>query len=110
MLQPNSSDLTSADTRTRAVHPDGADGPCRVTWGICPDHGATLSSSEGRSECRRPDCVLTWDYDRLAAPCTEPATHQVRDTLGGTLAVCPAHAAAIEKQLEGAVITPLRGA
>lgn len=107
MLQPNSNDPTSADQHAQAARSDGAGGLCSVTWGVCPDHGATLTSEDGRSECRVADCGRTWDYDRFAAPCAESASHQVRDTAGGTLSVCSAHATAIGRVLEGAVITPL---
>jgi hypothetical protein len=80
---------------------------CGVTWGVCPDHGATLDATPDRTTCRHPECRLTWDYDRFAAPCPEPASHQVRDSAGGAMPLCGGHVTAVAKQLVGAVITPL---
>ena len=80
---------------------------CAVTWGVCPDHGATLDAAPDRTTCRYPGCPRTWDYDRFAAPCPEPASHRVRDSQGGVMPLCGGHVIAVEKQLVGAVITPL---
>ncbi len=80
---------------------------CGVTWGVCPDHGATLRTDARGTGCGFPGCPRTWDYDRFAAPCEDPATHQVRDAAGGVMPLCGGHAIAVGKALEGAVITPL---
>ncbi|MFC1418960.1 hypothetical protein [Streptacidiphilus cavernicola] len=80
---------------------------CQVTWGVCPEHGATLRAVADGSVCAAPGCPRTWDYDRFAAPCPDLATHQVADSAGGMLLLCGGHALAVGGRLEGAVITPL---
>jgi hypothetical protein len=82
-------------------------GLCGVTWGVCPEHGATLDAALERTTCRFPGCALTWDYDRFSAPCPEPAGHRVSDSRGGVLPLCGGHVIAVRSQLPGAVITPL---
>ena len=80
---------------------------CAVTWGVCPEHGATLVVAAGRTSCGHPGCPRGWDYDRFAAPCPEPASHRLRDSAGGVLLLCPGHLIAVRTQLPGADITPL---
>lgn len=82
-----------------------APGTCGIPWGVCPEHGNTLRSSGGRTECMNLRCGRTWTYDRLGLPCTEPVTHHVVDAEGGTLDVCNGHALDCEKRLDGATVT-----
>ncbi len=73
--------LETADDLARlAAVPAGA---CGIGWGVCPDHGNTLTTSGGRTWCRTPGCGRTWGYDRVSTPCAEPVTHTVLDA-GGT--------------------------
>lgn len=58
---------------------------CGVLWGICPDHGPTLTGSAGRSWCQFPECDRRWSYDRLNQPCAELATHRITDRVGGSI-------------------------
>ncbi len=80
---------------------------CGIPWGVCPDHGNTLTSSGGRSWCREPGCGRTWNYDRGGTPCSEPVTHRVTDATGSSMLTCRGHALGAEKQLEGGTVTPL---
>lgn len=80
---------------------------CEVPWGICPDHGPTVTSSAGRSWCHFPGCNRRWAYDRLDQPCAELATHKIIDHEGGSITACAVHAAEATQQIDGAVIEPL---
>ncbi|MBI3686071.1 MAG: hypothetical protein HY241_01815 [Actinobacteria bacterium] len=72
-----------ADVERRDIPP----GACSLGWGVCPEHGATLVTSRGRSRCRV--CDASWDYDRENQHCREPATFLLH-----TAPVCRAHAEA----------------
>ncbi|WP_043619087.1 hypothetical protein [Nonomuraea candida] len=63
--------------------------PCGLPWGVCPEHGNTLSSQAGVSTCRV--CGRTWDHDRLRRPCHEPATWKVIDRAGTVTRMCDGH-------------------
>lgn len=63
---------------------------CTAQWGVCPEHGNTLTSSGGMTRCRT--CGRTWSYDRVGTVCTEPATYLVTDPHGGTVRLCQGHA------------------
>ena len=78
---------------------------CRFPWGVCPMHGASLTSSGGRTWCRT--CRRAWGYNRLATPCGEAVRWQLTDQHGVSEAVCDGHAAAARAQLVGARISPL---
>ena len=92
--------------QSTADHPDR----CAVPWGVCPDHGATLRSGGDRgSVCTDLACLNTWQYDRLDAPCPEPATHTVKAT-GGGYAVCNGHAIAARAQITDAELIPYASA
>jgi hypothetical protein len=82
---------------------------CPVTWGVCPDHGQTLTGTAGRSWCRQPGCGRSWHYDRASLPCTEPVAFELRnprDGDGGGALMCKGHAiAALELQAD-AVLSP----
>ncbi|MYT97341.1 MULTISPECIES: hypothetical protein [unclassified Streptomyces] len=80
---------------------------CEVPWGICPDHGPTVTSSAGRSWCHFPECGRRWSYDRLDQPCAELATHRITDGEGGSITACSVHAAEAVQQIDGAVVEPL---
>ncbi|MGN7139156.1 hypothetical protein, partial [Streptomyces pseudogriseolus] len=89
-------------TRVRSVR-DGS--VCAVPWGVCPEHGNTLVSSGGRTQCKT--CGRTWNYDRLGVPCGEPLTHKVTDAAGGSFLACRAHAMDASERLVGGTVTPL---
>ncbi|TDC11478.1 hypothetical protein E1267_00635 [Nonomuraea longispora] len=63
--------------------------PCGLPWGVCPEHGNTLSSRAGVTECRV--CRRTWDHDRLGRPCEEPVTWKVIDRAGTETRMCDGH-------------------
>jgi hypothetical protein len=75
---------------------------CSAQWGVCPEHGNTLSSSGGRSRCRRPGCGRTWPGSRLSAHCDEPAAVVVADQAGARLRLCAGHWADARTRLVGA--------
>ncbi|WP_380286496.1 hypothetical protein [Kitasatospora purpeofusca] len=83
-------------------------GRCAVPWGVCPDHGGTLRSNVDRgSWCTDPVCFNAWPYDRLDAPCPEPAAHTVRADDGSTVyGVCHGHAIAARAQIVGGQVLP----
>ncbi|MFD4050151.1 hypothetical protein ACFWSF_32155 [Streptomyces sp. NPDC058611] len=98
-------DETASDlARVRAVR-DGS--VCAVPWGVCPDHGNTLTSTGGRTSCTAPGCGRTWGYNRLGSPCGEPLTHKVTDAAGGFFLACKAHAIDATERLIGGTVTPL---
>lgn len=78
---------------------------CGVPWGVCPEHGNTLTSTDGTTYCRSARCGRTWTYDRVTLPCTEPISHRGVDQKGTEFLVCNGHALDAEKRLEGATIT-----
>lgn len=80
---------------------------CAADWGVCPRHGNTLTSSGGRSWCRMADCGLSWQYDRGALPCTEPAVSRVIDAQGDETLLCSAHTLDARARLVGATVQPL---
>lgn len=84
-----------------------APGVCRVPWGVCPQHGNTLTSSAGKTWCRNAGCDRTWDYDRSSLPCPEPARWTVIDQNGGTSVMCDGHVYDAVKCIEGVRIASL---
>ncbi|MEV0379451.1 hypothetical protein [Nonomuraea sp. NPDC050643] len=62
---------------------------CSMPWGVCPEHGNTLSSKAGVSTCRV--CRRTWTYDRPGRPCGEPVTWKVIDRAGTETRMCDGH-------------------
>jgi hypothetical protein len=80
---------------------------CAAEWGICPDHGPTLTSSGGVCWCHWPGCGRRWDYDRLGEDCAEPGTHRVTGTNGVSVICCSVHGAEATQALDGAVVEPL---
>ncbi|MFI6031622.1 DUF6292 family protein [Amycolatopsis magusensis] len=72
-------------------HPAAAPTPCGAPWGICPEHGRSLSSSAGTTCCTALGCERTWDYDRLGTPCPEPVWAQLSFADGVTARFCEGH-------------------
>ncbi|HEY3006045.1 MAG TPA: hypothetical protein VGJ44_27100 [Kribbellaceae bacterium] len=95
---------TAGDLARIAAVPADA---CGLPWGVCPEHGNTLTSSGGRTQCTAPGCGRTWGYDRLAGPCPEPITHHVVDAHGDSFDCCTGHAIGARAQLVGATITAI---
>ncbi|MFF6903536.1 hypothetical protein [Streptomyces hydrogenans] len=83
---------------------------CGVPWGVCPDHGNTLRTSGGITQCRDLACLNIWDYDRLDRVCGDPVTHTVTDAAGTSFRACRAHAMDADERLVGGTVTPLTSA
>lgn len=77
---------------------------CSARWGVCPEHGNTLSSSGGRSWCRRPGCGRTWPGGRVGQHCDEPAVALVADQAGARMRLCAGHWADARVHLVGATV------
>ncbi|HEY3002339.1 MAG TPA: hypothetical protein VGJ44_08305 [Kribbellaceae bacterium] len=77
--------------------------PCEVGWGVCPDHGITLTSTGGQSVCRVLGCHRTPQAPSVR--CTEPVAYRVVDAEGEAFLACTGHAVACRRELVGAVIT-----
>ncbi|MEV6967555.1 hypothetical protein AB0M47_20870 [Hamadaea sp. NPDC051192] len=80
---------------------------CPVDWGVCPEHGNTLTDGGGKSWCREPGCGRTWNYARGALPCTEPAVFFVSDAHGDGSPMCTGHTLDARQRLDGAIIRTL---
>ncbi|MBI3686984.1 MAG: hypothetical protein HY241_06510 [Actinobacteria bacterium] len=64
---------------------DRPPGSCSLSWGVCPDDGDTLITTEGTSTCTV--CARQWNYPRAEYSCTEPAV-----LLLNRQPICAAHA------------------
>jgi len=95
---------TAADLARIAARPQGS---CSIPWGVCPQHGNTLTSTAGKTWCRAAGCGRTWGYDRLGMPCAEPARWKVTDLEGSEGLLCDGHALDARQRLEGARVVPL---
>jgi hypothetical protein len=95
---------TAADLARIAARPAGS---CTIPWGVCPAHGNTLTSTGGKTWCTITGCGRTWDYDRLAMPCAEPARWKLTDQHGAKVLACDGHARDARNRLEGATVVPL---
>ncbi|WP_188192130.1 hypothetical protein [Nonomuraea sp. SYSU D8015] len=84
-LARGAEDLLRSAQDLTAVQPQ----PCGMPWGVCPEHGNTLSSRAGVSTCRV--CRRDWAYDRLGQPCREPVTWKVIDRSGVETRMCDGH-------------------
>lgn len=84
----------------RMLAADGA--VCAVGWGVCPEHGNTLSSSGGRTWCRRSGCGREWDGRRVDSHCDELAVVVAADQHGGTMRLCVGHWLDAQASLVGA--------
>ncbi|MFC4116686.1 hypothetical protein [Nonomuraea zeae] len=82
--------------------------PCGFRWGVCPEHGNTLSSRAGVSECRV--CRRTWTYNRLDQPCGEPVTWKVIDRAGTETKMCDGHVLGARAAAGGATFIRLDAA
>jgi hypothetical protein len=101
-IQDTAEDLARIRTRGAMSRPS-----CGAQWGVCPEHGNTLTGSGGRSRCTVPGCGRSWGWDRLGLPCTEPAIYRLRDVKGGQMLLCNGHAIAARAQVDGAVLEPI---
>jgi hypothetical protein len=90
--------LETADDLVRVAAANGP-GNCAVPWGVCPEHGNTLTSSGGECWCRRLDCGRRWGYDRGGLPCDEPAVWTWTPPKGDPGQICEGHAIAIREEL-----------
>jgi hypothetical protein len=95
-------EATAADLDRFYARPADA---CQIPWGICPEHGNTLTGTGGQASCRV--CGRVWDYDRLSLPCEEPARWMLADAHGAAVRVCDGHAADARERLDGARLTPV---
>lgn len=83
---------------------------CPADWGVCPDHGATLTSSGGRSACTVRGCARAWDYDRAGLPCSEPVAYEVHHDGEPVVRMCAGHARYAADHLDGgARLVPTEG-
>jgi hypothetical protein len=98
---------TAADLARIAARPDGS---CAIPWGVCPEHGNTLTSTGGKTWCRAPGCGRQWGYDRMGMPCAEPARWKLTDAEGAEALLCDGHALDARNRLEGARVVPLGAA
>lgn len=78
---------------------------CGIPWGVCPEHGRTLSSEAGAAMCRV--CRQTWKHDRLSGPCAEPVTWKVTDEAGTVTLMCAGHVLGARAALRTATFTRL---
>jgi hypothetical protein len=96
---------TGSDLERIEAVPDGA---CELRWGVCPEHGATLTGTGGTCRCQIPECGRSWDYDRMDLPCAEPARWRVTDQYGHGGVMCDGHARNAREALVDATVVPLR--
>lgn len=64
---------------------------CSAHWGACPEHGNTLSSSGGRSRCRRAGCGRTWPGSPGHSALRRAGRGDRGDQAGGQLRLCAGH-------------------
>lgn len=79
--------------------------PCGLPWGVCPEHGNTLSSKAGISTCRV--CRRDWAYDRLGQPCREPVSWKVIDLARTETRMCDGHVLGARAAAAGATFVRL---
>ncbi|MFI6599482.1 hypothetical protein ACIBHX_24785 [Nonomuraea sp. NPDC050536] len=78
---------------------------CGFPWGVCPEHGNTLSSKANVTTCRV--CGRTWDYDRRGQKCREPVTWKVTDSVGTETLMCDGHVLGARAAMTGATFMRL---
>lgn len=88
---------------TRDTHARGAF--CGITWGVCPDHGATLEVSGATTACQ--ECGRSWPGDRLNQPCPDPITRSEEARHLMRTGMCGGHAIALAA-VYGIETEPLR--
>ncbi|MEV1238557.1 hypothetical protein ACIBO2_45125 [Nonomuraea sp. NPDC050022] len=81
------------------------DQPCGLPWGVCPEHGNTLSAGGGVSTCRV--CRRSWTGDLLGQPCREPRTWKVIDRAGTETRMCDGHVLGARAAAAGATFIRL---
>jgi hypothetical protein len=101
-LRQASAELQEAADRLDRLAAAMKPGACVVRWGVCPEHGNTLTGSGLKTWCREPECGRTWNYDRVGLPCIEPARWAVTDRYDARSVMCDGHALDARKRLEGA--------
>ncbi|GHE72016.1 hypothetical protein GCM10018785_45340 [Streptomyces longispororuber] len=105
-------DSAAAALYAQALQSTAADpSRCTVPWGVCPDHGDTLTSRARATEgfdswCTDVTRFNVWPYDRLDADCTEPATHTVQADNGDRYVVCDGHARTARTQITDGQVLP----
>ncbi len=99
--QESIADAVESLTRVRIARGVGL---CGIPWGVCPEHGNTLRSTGGSTWCKAPDCFRTWNYDRMATPCTEPAVAAATGAKGEEFVLCAGHALDAEQRLDGITV------
>ncbi|MEV0628677.1 hypothetical protein ACI2LC_24330 [Nonomuraea wenchangensis] len=82
--------------------------PCGMPWGVCPEHGNTLSTRAGISTCRV--CRREWRHDRFGRPCEEPVTWKVIDRAGAETRMCDGHVLGARAAAAGATFVRLEQA
>ncbi len=87
---------------------------CTARWGVCPEHGNSLRSSEGQTWCKTTGCGRTWDYDRVQQDCAEPAAYDVHGVdepgnarLRNSGLMCAGHALDARIRIVGVKMTAL---
>ncbi|MEV0314161.1 hypothetical protein AB0M50_53685 [Nonomuraea fuscirosea] len=78
---------------------------CGIPWGVCPEHGNTLSYSVNVTTCRV--CGRTWERDRRGQPCQERVTWKVTDRAGTVTTMCDGHVLGARATTQGATFTRL---
>lgn len=90
-------ELTAAADDLRRVAAVPADA-CNWPWGVCPEHGDTLTASGGKTWCRVRNCRHKWEYDYMDTPCPEPTAYTISDDAGSEpKRVCYGHALAARR-------------
>ncbi|MFI6737087.1 hypothetical protein ACIBI9_29525 [Nonomuraea sp. NPDC050451] len=84
-----------------------AESTCAFPWGVCPEHGNTLSAMANVSTCRV--CRRTWNYDRRGQKCGEPVTWKVTDRVGTESLMCDGHVLGARAAMQGAAFMRLDG-
>ncbi|GGT09045.1 hypothetical protein ACFFV7_38120 [Nonomuraea spiralis] len=78
---------------------------CGMPWGVCPEHGNTLSHRANITECRV--CHRTWPQDRAGKPCQEMVRWKVTDQAGTVTRMCDGHVLGARAVLQGATFSRL---
>ncbi|MEV1179382.1 hypothetical protein, partial [Nonomuraea sp. NPDC049784] len=79
---------------------------CGIGWGVCPEHGATLTAeADGHTRCAH--CNRRWPDDRLNLPCPEPITRTEEARHLMRTGMCSGHAVALAA-VYGIETEPLR--
>jgi hypothetical protein len=82
-----------------------AEQACGMPWGVCPEHGNTLSFSANVTTCKV--CRRSWTHDRLGQPCRELVVWKVTDQVGTVTLMCDGHVFAARAVLRDATFARL---